>query len=650
MPVFDQNTLNIYCFPSSQGLQERKAHNIASDLVGRSPQGMLQRMGRSVLVFLLLALTVTATAYRDDELEEGADESAYVHFDNNDIQKAKTDYDRMVTYSQMPRYGDCWSTALTTLKESCRSMTEHAQHRLAFQFTNCFLLTTGIKIVSCNEADTIAECITRAKVEPEFFHTYRDFFTHTQSVCFYIASEEWNRQAEAQVNRLMSASHSVSLQLEESQSVQAAILDKQKVAALQLEESKTVQVAMLESQRMSTLQLEESKSVQESILDKQQKALASSEALVAHNDRLNQSITESQMALIGSFRELQRSTSETRLWMSDISASVSRLQSLFIDEFTTFYSLVFYVTAGVACFVLTSTKRTAAARIWLFLLLVGTFYLERQVGQYRLAEFEGDGGQRLTDSSIITHSLNEDAWFIRRIALAIATAVVVYFFYKYQDIHENNHILMLKLQEQFMELKSVVIHSSGRAPIDGPRRDGSSSDTSMTVPDKVVDFVMDNVDRLRRSLTPLRTFLQDEPDSTPHGHHSSSNNLKSVPEEDEDDRRSISMDGGDSTPRAPPRKRMSREVSPLSLDRMTPNRVLRSGSHPRESPVRSPSVQSSSSAFGRRLHGRRDINRREPTPEETRDGLKQLIELTSRAKQHFQEDFSMRNGNGSNDE
>jgi hypothetical protein len=253
--------------------------------------------------------------------EEDFDENQFIHPSTVDVQEAKTEYNRIVSFSRLPHFGSCWSAALKDLHSNCRALTEDTQTLLAIRFANCFLEKSGQKTFPCQSDEDVKICVLRAQAEPSFFPSYLNFFTHTQNICFYLQSEEWQRRAETQVNRLMDASQSVSLQLEESKSVQSQILDSQK------------------------------------------SALVSSEALVAYNEQLNQSLTNSQMALVSNFRELQRSASETRMWIGDIADRISRLQSIFIDEFTGFYSLIFYLISGTGCFVLTSTNRTAGKKI-----------------------------------------------------------------------------------------------------------------------------------------------------------------------------------------------------------------------------------------------------------------------------------------------
>jgi ABC-type microcin C transport system duplicated ATPase subunit YejF len=73
-------------------------------------------------------------------------------------------------------------------------------------------------------------------------------------------------------------------------------------------------------------------------------------------------------------------------------------------------------------------------------------------------------------------------------------------------------------------------------------------------------------------------------------------------------------------------------VTPLSQDCLTPRRLLRS-SVTRESPLRASSVVQSIS--GKSRLGRRSIHLREPTPEQTHEGLQHLTDITNQTRRQL---------------
>ena len=71
------------------------------------------------------------------------------------------------------------------------------------------------------------------------------------------------------------------------------------------------------------------------------------------------------------------STSEQRNLIFEVFDRLSKLQNLVLGEVSGFYSLIFYPTAFLTVYLLTSTSRTAAARFWLFVLFGCSLALER---------------------------------------------------------------------------------------------------------------------------------------------------------------------------------------------------------------------------------------------------------------------------------
>jgi len=73
------------------------------------------------------------------------------------------------------------------------------------------------------------------------------------------------------------------------------------------------------------------------------------------------------------------STTEQKHMIFEMFDRVSKLQNVVLGEVSGFYSLIFYPTAFLSVYLLTSTTRTAAARFWLFILFCCSLVIERMV-------------------------------------------------------------------------------------------------------------------------------------------------------------------------------------------------------------------------------------------------------------------------------
>jgi len=238
------------------------------------------------------------------------------------------------------RYGPCWTAALQSLEDGCRQLTEDVQHDLALKFVECFLLKTGREIEPCEYADK-ADCTRR--MSSEIFSAYTEFFTHTQSICFYLQASEWQISTGETIDRLTDSSASVVEKLESADGLQHELLRKQN-------DSLHIQQNLLEG-----------------------------------SVDLRQSLESSKDDVKAMMQEFQTAVSEQKKLKGlvfEVFSRVQSLQSLVLGEFAGFYSLIFYALAIVIVYVLTSTPRTSGARFWLFLVLTMNFAIELILAKY----------------------------------------------------------------------------------------------------------------------------------------------------------------------------------------------------------------------------------------------------------------------------
>jgi len=248
--------------------------------------------------------------------------------------------------SQRTRYGPCWTAGLDSLETGCRQLTEDMQHELALKFVKCFLLKTARQVLSCDDVDK-TECTRR--MSSETFNAYTEFFTHTQSICFYLQASEWQITTEETVNRLADTSTNVVHKLQSAEDMQHELLRKQN-------DSIRIQQHLLEGGEALQQTLEESKGDVQAMMVEFQNAAYEQEKL--------------------------------KKLIFEVFDRVQTLQSTVMGEFTGFYSLIFYALSVVIAYLLTSTPRTSGARFWLFLILTLNVAVE-----WMLAKWYDVGGQ-----------------------------------------------------------------------------------------------------------------------------------------------------------------------------------------------------------------------------------------------------------------
>lgn len=114
--------------------------------------------------------------------------------DDKQLQEGQRNYDMVVRDSQMPRYGSCWKRALKDLEHGCKHLTDDVQRWLALQFTNCFLEKAGQTTYPCDRDEDISVCLSQ--MNNNGFTAFTNFFTHTQSMCYFLETQSWQEETE----------------------------------------------------------------------------------------------------------------------------------------------------------------------------------------------------------------------------------------------------------------------------------------------------------------------------------------------------------------------------------------------------------------------------------------------------------------------
>ena len=246
------------------------------------------------------------------------------------------------------RSSDCWRKAVEGIEKNCKNLGDIEQSYLAIDFTNCHLSKSGRKIYSCaRETQTVKQCT--GGMDDTTFLTYSTFFAHTANICFYLKSELWQKKTEDTISKLSRTSREVSVQLEDSAQKQLLVLEKQNVS---LENQKKIivnEIQLTETLKTST-----------------------SNAKKAFED-MRQSAVEQRALFTETFDGVFKRVE-----------NIKKLQSLILGEFITLQSVAFYVAAVCTCYFVTSTPRTAGARLPLLIGLAVLISIERLVASWGL--------------------------------------------------------------------------------------------------------------------------------------------------------------------------------------------------------------------------------------------------------------------------
>lgn len=253
--------------------------------------------------------------------------------DTHQYRDGQAQYRKLKQYSQLPNYSPCWTRALEHLEQGCSELTDDQQHRLSLEFAGCFLERVGKKTYPCAKTEDLKDCTK--DMSTEAFHTYTEFFTHTQNMCFFLKAQVWHSETKRAVGDLLNTSATVTKQLEGSSHLQKELIQQQNAS-----------------------------------IENQGRILESGKSLRGILENSKRDV----VAMITEFRE---STTEQKALIFEVFDRVNSLQSVVMGEFTGFYSMIFYLVSITVSYLLTSTPRTGGARFWLFALMTSNILIER---------------------------------------------------------------------------------------------------------------------------------------------------------------------------------------------------------------------------------------------------------------------------------
>ncbi|XP_056121239.1 uncharacterized protein LOC130099542 isoform X1 [Rhinichthys klamathensis goyatoka] len=318
--------------------------------------------------------------------------------------KGRVELLRVRELSQQPRYGACWSRALEKIQSSCKDFSDDVQSKIALSFTHCHLQRSGRSFPECPEGSDVKTCTQ--DMDPVAFNTYTEFFTHAHSICHYLQSERWQQRAENTIYRLTESSAGVAEQL-------------------------------ASTQRMA-----------EDLVVAQSAALKSQESILRNGEELKSTLQDSTQGLKDVFAEMRHSAQEQQVAFAEIFNRVAFLQSFIMSETHTFSSLFYNALGFGASYLLTSVRRTAGARFFLFGLVALNIYLERMICKTVL-ENEDHGFQQMEKITFLVGLL-------RKTMVLFGCLVLLYFSLRYRNISRESLEILKELKETRSDLQQAL--------------------------------------------------------------------------------------------------------------------------------------------------------------------------------------------------
>lgn len=359
------------------------------------------------------------------------------------VTQGRMQYEVLSVDSRMPRYGPCWKAALAQLDNGCSNLNDEVQSRLALNFANCFLEKAGLRTYPCEPDTPISECLVN--IDNNAFTTYSNFFTHTHNMCYFLQSQVWQEETENTVERLAVNSDKVSRAMEHSHRLQ------------------------------------------DEIIRGQQDTLDYHKQLLENGSYLSQAIEASKDNVRDILAEFKTSTDEQKNLIFEVFDRVSRLQNLVVSEVNWLYTVVFYGSALLVIYIVTATKRTADARLVLFVVLSVNLCVERMVCNYSLPS---DHSKVVTE---ITETVYGRIWVVRQISLGLCIFVLSAYAFMYKDYNVINNTLLQEIKKQNLDLKQSMqmfqvgnrqhYRSPGADVLDGPSPLFSSSISALLAED-----------------------------------------------------------------------------------------------------------------------------------------------------------------------
>ena len=272
-------------------------------------------------------------------------------------ERARAGETALSDYRGHAEHSKCWKTAVDRIETGCRRMNDAEQRKLAIAFTNCHLAASGKPTYPCDDESDVAACTKDMDVLS--FNAYTEFFTHTGHICFFLHQVTWQEKTELTISTLAENSYRVSEGLQESLGYHKELLEYEKTS-----------------------------------LDNQ-------ELMMAAERDLKESLTETTQDMKQSFQEINQTSTHVfgnfMIWLKKI----AYVQSLVLGEFIGIQAFLMYVLGALVAYLLTATNQTGGARLWIYIVLVGSFSIERLI-LYVIMSFEMTLAQQMVKLSNVS--------------------------------------------------------------------------------------------------------------------------------------------------------------------------------------------------------------------------------------------------------
>lgn len=233
----------------------------------------------------------------------------------------------------------------------------------------------------CTLADK--ECIN--SLPQKTFQVFTTFYTHTQSICFFLMNQMWHDESEQTIESLRIHSKSVSQKLEFAGKMQTNMLEQQR----------------------ESLKLQRN--------------------LIENGLNLSESLIESRHTLDLLTTEFRNSTIEHTRLLGELFHRLRQLHNWFVKEYAFVNQFLYYVACGLAILIATSFQRTGNSR----LILVGILMVNAIVEQiFTSAYLTWKKSQSGDDTNV---DLFVYVWWLRKLFLTIKIAIYGWQVIRYVD-------------------------------------------------------------------------------------------------------------------------------------------------------------------------------------------------------------------------
>lgn len=287
-------------------------------------------------------------------------------------------------------YGPCWQRAVENLQYSCSSLDENSQHRMALEFTSCFVQKLGHAGYRCEDSESIEECEDfRTLPSSSHLGTYSNFFTHSQVICSFLQQQQWQSNTLRVINALSDSSSDLSSKLNDLNDVMDSTREDQD----RLQE--LTRVALSANQELST-----------------------------------------KIASQGSS-------------LSIMLDQIQYVNTVIAGHASTLSSFAYFMGGILVSFLLTTPEQTRQVRSWLLLLFTTNLLIELAILQWAL-EFAGLSHEYFKSENPINFKLQ----LSRRVFCCLSFVIYIYKAITYRSPEERSHSLLLEMYSAVNQLDS----------------------------------------------------------------------------------------------------------------------------------------------------------------------------------------------------